>query len=147
MIVQPSQAAKKAGSGPPPLASVSVVANSATTPAPVLPNADGTCPAPEAPQCPPVTVDLSLIRDDKGAYRTIASSPDGQVISGVDIPLAALAPPMRPNAVLALGGRNGGGVAYVREFSVFGLGVSVGVAGLSVRQDGLVPMGVVGVRW
>lgn len=46
-------------------------------------------PPPPADQpCPPVTVDLSLIREPDGAHRVLASSPDGQVVGGIDVPVA-----------------------------------------------------------
>ena len=52
-------------------------------------------PAPAAGKpCPPVTIDLSLVRDPDGAHRVMASSPDGQVVGGLDIPVApTLIPP------------------------------------------------------
>lgn len=44
--------------------------------------------------CPPVTVDLSLIREPDGMRRVLASSPDGQVVGGLDVPVeSALSPP------------------------------------------------------
>ncbi len=39
--------------------------------------------------CPPVTVDLTLIHDPDNTRRVIASSPDGAVVGGVDIPVEA----------------------------------------------------------
>lgn len=46
-------------------------------------------PPPSADKpCPPVTVDLSLIREPDGAHRVLASSPDGQVVGGIDVPVA-----------------------------------------------------------
>lgn len=48
---------------------------------------DTTPPTPGA-TCPPVTVDLSLVQDQAGAHRVLASSPDGQVVGGIDIPVA-----------------------------------------------------------
>lgn len=47
---------------------------------------------PARPPCPPVRVDLSLVRMPDETRRVIASSPDGQVVGGVDIPLEASAP-------------------------------------------------------
>lgn len=48
-------------------------------------------PAPAAGKpCPPVTVDLSLVREPAGAHRVLASSPDGQVVGGIDIPVAPI---------------------------------------------------------
>lgn len=41
--------------------------------------------------CPPVTVDLALLRQDDDTRRVVASSPDGRVISGLDIPVDTLA--------------------------------------------------------
>lgn len=40
--------------------------------------------------CPPVTVDLSLVRMPDKTRRVVASSPDGVVLSGVDIPVEPL---------------------------------------------------------
>lgn len=42
---------------------------------------------PDAIGCPTCTVDLSLVREKNGAHRVIASSPDGKVISGLDVPV------------------------------------------------------------
>jgi hypothetical protein len=42
--------------------------------------------------CPPVRVDLTLVRMPDQSRRVVASSPDGQVIGGVDIPVEAAAP-------------------------------------------------------
>lgn len=41
--------------------------------------------------CPPVTVDLTMVKDS-GGHRVIASSPDGDVIAGKDIPITAFEP-------------------------------------------------------
>ena len=46
--------------------------------------------------CAPVTCDLSLVRLDDGSKRIIASSPDGEVIGGMDIPVETAAPPPEP---------------------------------------------------
>lgn len=43
-------------------------------------------PAAAASGCPPVRVALSVVSDDR-QHRVIASSPDGQVIDAVDIPI------------------------------------------------------------
>lgn len=52
---------------------------------------------PRQPDCEPVRVDLSLIREGDGR-RVVASSPDGEIISALDMPIvAALMPaPARP---------------------------------------------------
>lgn len=66
----------------------------------VLPNVEPVSPlpsgsvvsAPSRPPCPPVTVDLSLVRMDDGTRRVVASSPDGQIIGAVHIPVEAAKP-------------------------------------------------------
>jgi hypothetical protein len=73
--------------------------------------------------CPPLTVDLSLVRLKDQTHRVIASSPDGTIVGGVDIPIEAPKIP-RPTrwSVSALAGydshvgRNvwGGEVGYQR---------------------------------
>jgi hypothetical protein len=49
-----------------------------------------------ATRCPPVTIDTSLVRLPDGSRRVIVSSPDGQVLKGVDIPVETAAPPPEP---------------------------------------------------
>lgn len=46
--------------------------------------------------CPPVTVDMTLIREPDGMRRVLASSPDGQVVGGLDVPVETAAPPAEP---------------------------------------------------
>lgn len=51
-------------------------------------------PAPEAGKpCPPITVDLSLIRQTDGNRRILASSPNGQIVGGMDIPVEPISMP------------------------------------------------------
>lgn len=40
--------------------------------------------------CPPVTVDLALVKMPDQTRRVVASSPDGDVVAGIDIPVAPL---------------------------------------------------------
>lgn len=49
-----------------------------------------------AVKCPPVTIDTSLVRLPDGSKRIIVSSPDGQVLKGIDIPVETAAPPPEP---------------------------------------------------
>ncbi len=42
--------------------------------------------------CPPVTVDLSILRMEDGSRRVVASSPDGTILSAVQIPVEAAKP-------------------------------------------------------
>lgn len=51
-------------------------------------------PAPEAGKpCPPVSVDLSLIREQDGGRRILASSPDGKIVGGIDVPVEPITLP------------------------------------------------------
>jgi hypothetical protein len=47
---------------------------------------------PAKPPCPPVRVDLSLLRMEDGTRRVVASSPDGQIVGAVHIPVEAAKP-------------------------------------------------------
>jgi hypothetical protein len=40
-----------------------------------------------AEPCPPVSVDLSLVRMPDDTRRVVASSPDGEVVGGLDVPI------------------------------------------------------------
>ena len=53
---------------------------------------------PDAPGCPVCRVDLSLVRDDEGGQRVIASSPNGSILRALDVPIlpGLLPPPVRP---------------------------------------------------
>ena len=51
---------------------------------PVKPDANGFCPV--AKECPALTVRLDLIQQDEGR-RVVASSPDGDIVGGIDIPV------------------------------------------------------------
>lgn len=46
--------------------------------------------------CPPVQVDLSLVRMPDKTRRVVASSPDGQVVSGIDVPVELASVPRIP---------------------------------------------------
>jgi hypothetical protein len=47
------------------------------------------------PPCPPVRIDLALVKMPDDSRRVIASSPDGKVVGGVDIPTLPDAPAPR----------------------------------------------------
>jgi hypothetical protein len=64
-----------------PTRTVEVKVKPRVKPEPVRP-IDGLCPV---PQCPAVTVRLDLVEQDEG-QRVIASSPDGDIVGGIDIP-------------------------------------------------------------
>ena len=46
----------------------------------------------DRPPCPPVRVDLSVVRLADATHRVLVSSPDGTIIDGVDIPVEPAAP-------------------------------------------------------
>jgi hypothetical protein len=52
--------------------------------------------APAGEPCPPVSVDMSLVRESDGSRRLLASSPDGTIIGGVDVPVETAVPPPKP---------------------------------------------------
>lgn len=52
---------------------------------------------PAAAPCPSVRLDLSLVREQGGARRVIASSPDGDILRALDIPVETAAPPPAPH--------------------------------------------------
>ena len=52
----------------------------------------GKAEAPAATDCPPVQVDLSLVRLPDESRRVIASSTNGEIVGGVDIPVESAAP-------------------------------------------------------
>lgn len=81
--------------------------------------------------CPPVLVDLSLVRMKDQSRRVIASSPDGEVVGGVDIPVET---PDRPRelrwsaggiyGVTSGGGRSVGAFLH-RDVAFLRLGAEV----------------------
>jgi hypothetical protein len=94
--------------------------------------------------CPPVTVDLTLVRMPDKTQRVLASSPNGEVVGGIDVPVQAPAVPriQRWTAAGLAGydshaGRNvfGGQVSYARGPFVLSGGVIGGTAfvGAGVR--------------
>lgn len=98
-----------------------------------------------ASSCPPVTVDLQQIRTTDGGRRVIASSPDGSVLSAVDVPVdpAPLPPPDRPWAAgLSYGTDRAVGVWVERDLGRLraGLEVERSAAATTARVR-------VGVRW
>ena len=67
----------------------------------VMPRISGS--APEAKESPrPVTVDLSLVEMPDKTQRVVASSPDGEIVGGVDIPVQPIVLPNDPKWTAAL---------------------------------------------
>lgn len=94
--------------------------------------------------CPPVRVDLSLVRMPDKSQRVLASSPDGQVVGGIDVPVSSPSPfkVQRWTAAALAGydshaGRNvfGGQVSYSRGPFVVSGGVigGTGFVGAGIR--------------
>lgn len=96
--------------------------------------------------CPPVTVDMTLIREDDGSKRVIASSPDGQIVAGLDIPVETLpTPEARPWAVGVSVDpvRQSGGVWVERDIGRVRLGVEIN----QQRAGSLMPGVVLRAGW
>lgn|SRR5574343_88447 len=86
--------------------------------------------------CDPVTVDLSLVREKDGQRRVIASSPDGEVIDGVDIPIESQIKQRQPKLAVSyirsFDGRSGGQVQYQHGPLSVGAGALPGTTFVSV---------------
>lgn len=102
-------------------------------PQPFKPADDGQCHAPETLTCPPVTVDLSIVRNDKGRD-VIASSPDGTVLTAINIPIEEPRREYRNSIDATYGSRDRYSVTYMREATV--LGIPVGIGGGVIQFDG-----------
>ena len=101
---------------------------------------------PKQPDCDPVRFDLSLIREGDGR-RVVASSPDGAVLSALDVPIlpGLLPPPARPWA--AGGSYNPvtrrGGAWVERDIARLRLGADV----IQAETGELTAMVRLGWRW
>lgn len=81
-------------------------------------------------ECDPVTLDMSLVQDGEGGRRAVVSSPDGEVLTALDIPIAAAAAP-RPSHDWEVGlmyqpDRRGYGAVVARHLG----GITIGAAAL-----------------
>lgn len=65
--------------------------------------------------CPPVRISLAIVKEKGGGSRVVASSPDGKVIDGLDVPVATAAPVrvLRWSAGALYGPKGNGWGAYV----------------------------------
>lgn len=77
----------------------------------------------------PITVDLSLVRLKDDTKRVIASSPDGEIVGGMDIPIETLAykPRVWAAGISIDPVHQVGGVWVERDISRIRLGVDAGV--------------------
>ena len=107
--------------------------------------ANSSVPTKQKVLCPPVGVDLTLLRLKDGTHRVVASSPDGAIlVSSVDIPVENVAPTkvLKWSAGPAFGSSARYGVHLARD-----LGPSnVWVAGVTGAKGGVF-MGGVGLRF
>lgn len=99
---------------------------------------DASAPSAGKP-CPPVTVDLTLIREPDGMRRVLASSPDGEVVGGIDVPVETAAPPPEPKRwAVGLSWSpvdSTAGLWIERDVPVFGQVVRVGADINQVRES------------
>lgn len=102
-------------------------------PAPGMPpGAETGSPVGAGASCPDVSVDLALLRMKDGGHRVVASSPNGAILGGIDIPLAAPEQVARSPPVNAVGVfaraliPMSGGVFYERDFGWLRAGVDLG---------------------
>lgn len=100
-----------------------------------------------APVCPPVRVDLSLVRMPDQTRRVVASSPTGEVVGGLDMP--AEPPRLQPRAAVWSTGASydpinrSYGAFVTRDLGPF----RVGVEAYQQKQTGAAARVMVGIRW
>lgn len=98
--------------------------------------------------CPPVHVVLSVVRDADGGARVVASSPDGRVTGGVDVPmpvpLAMAAAVRRPWAAgVSYAGQQAYGVFVHRDIWRLRAGLEVN----AVHAGGAEARALIGWTW
>ena len=107
-------------------------------------NGSGQLGAAPIPGLPSTTVDLTLLRMNDNTERVVASSPDGEIVGGMDVPVAAA--PREPKQT-ALGGydifNKSYLTGYLRKVGPFQVG-AVGTYSAANRFNGYV---VVGLSW
>ena len=95
--------------------------------------------------CPPVTVDLSLVKLADDTRRVVASSPDGDIVGAVDIPVEAAKPPPKVlswAAGISYSSDKRGGAWIERDLGPFRAGVAV-----SQNESGPIEMVRFGLRF
>jgi len=101
-----------------------------------------------AGKCPPIKVDLALVRNKDTTRRIVASSPDGEVIAGIDVPVEDAIPPPKDKlwaagAAYSTNQKYGGWVD--RDIGPFRLGAQVNQA--SDTKGGVEGWARVGIRF
>lgn len=99
---------------------------------PFKPEPDGRCRIPDTYVCPSVTVDLSIVRTDKGRD-VIASSPDGTIMTAINIPIEEDRKSFRNSLDVMFAGKTRYSASIMHETEV--LGIPVGVGGGIIRFD------------
>lgn len=88
--------------------------------------------------CQPVSLDLSLVREEDGGRRLLASSPDGTIVGGVDVPVESAAPPAEPLRWAAGVSwspiEETGGVWVERDIPLFSKAARLGLDVVQTRQ-------------
>lgn len=83
---------------------------------------------------PPVTVDLSLVGMPDRSRRVVASSPDGAIVGGIDVPVLPLEQPRVWSAGVSLGTFGERGVWVERDVGRVRLGAEVSRDGRGVAR-------------
>lgn len=112
---------------------------------PFKPEPDGQCRVPDTYVCPPVTVDLSIVRNDKGRD-VIASSPDGTVLTAINIPIEDGRNHFRHSLDVMFADKDRYSASVTRETEVIGIPMGVG-AGVIRFDDETVPAVVLRARF
>lgn len=103
-------------------------------------------PAADCPKPPAVHVDLSLVRFGDGSARVVASSPDGQVSNGLDVPISAAIREAEPRlwaAGVSFAGKQAFGVFVHRDLWRIRAGLEVNAP----ERGGAEARLLVGVTW
>lgn len=123
-------------------------ATSSPTDAPGTPTSGGA-----RPPCPPVKVDLALVRMPDQTRRVVASSPDGEVVGGLDVPIEEPRPsrPLRWAAGglygLSAGGGRSVGAFLHRDLGPFRLGAELTRDSAPGQPGQWAGRALVGIRW
>jgi hypothetical protein len=101
---------------------------------------------PEPAECPPVRLTLSVARLPDGSARVVASSPDGRVTGGVDVPVTtviAAAAPRHWAAGVSYAGDQAWGVFVHRDIWRLRAGLEVN----ATADGGAEARATIGVTW
>lgn len=104
----------------------------------------------EKQDCPPVTVDLSLVEMPDKSQRLVASSPDGNILGGVDTPVRDAAPIPDPKLWAAgamISTRQNLGVWIDRDFDFLRVGSQLNTVGNESGVRGVEAWGKVGIKF